>query len=202
MLKNKVYFFLTLIAALSLFYSCTVVKKYPKNNAFHFENNIKIEGELPKEKRLAIKSELFTQLEDSVSIKKASKIPWPSFPWIIPVSVIEQPAAFNSEKLEASVRNMKNLMTSLGYRRSDIKADTVIKLKKDQKRVYTEFTVVPGPAFRIDSISIDFPTKELQMLAAASSAKSFIRKGTIFDYGTLDQELSRLTEIFQNNGYY
>ncbi len=185
-----------------LLYSCTVVKKYPKNNAFHFENNIKIEGELSKERKAEIKSDLLSQLEDSIAIKKASKIPWPSFPWIIPVSVIEQPAAFNNIKLEASLKNMKNLMSSLGYRRSDINADTIVKIKKEQKRVYTEFTVTPGPSFILDSISIDFPTKELQTLAGLSTQKSVLKRGSVFNYGSLDQEISRLTEVFQNNGYY
>ena len=57
--------------------SCTVVKKAPQA-AFHFENNIKFDGSITKDQEIELKNNLLTQIEDSVQIRVASKIPWPS----------------------------------------------------------------------------------------------------------------------------
>lgn len=116
--------------------SCTVVRQYPENRPFHFENNIKIEANLSRDEKADIKSRLLAQIDDSAQIRVASKIPWPSFPFFIPVSVMENPTIFTETPLKQSVFNMRNLMSSIGFRRTEIRFDTTVIVKKNNKGRY------------------------------------------------------------------
>ena len=90
-----------------LLIGCTVVKHYPKDKPFFFENNIKINGSLSKQQKTDARARLFSQIEDSAQIRVASKIPWPAFPWVIPVSVMTNPTTFNKQDVIQSAQNMK-----------------------------------------------------------------------------------------------
>ena len=181
--------------------SCTVVRKYPKNTPFHFENSIKIDGEDNKEMLSAIKSNLLAQIEDSAQIRVASKIPWPSFPWFIPSSVIEFPTAYNKYPVEQSILNMKNMLSSMGYRRSEIRFDTSVQVKKNQQRVFVTFKVNTGPLYRIDTVIYRFSDTLLQAIAIAAEQKSILKKNSAFSYDRIDQEINRMTDLYQNYGY-
>ena len=181
--------------------SCTVVRKYPKDTPFHFENNIKIVGEENKEKLSFIKSNLFTQIEDSAQIRVASKIPWPSFPWFIPSSVMEYPTVYNSQPIEQSIVNMRNMLSSLGYRKSEIRYDTAVQVKKEQQRVKVNFLINTGPLYKIDTVIYLFSDSVLQKIVSASATKSLLSEHAPFSYEIIDQEINRITDLYQNNGY-
>ena len=195
------YPFLSTVLLTLLALSCTVVKKAP-SSAFHFENNIKFDGSLTKDQETEFKNILITQIEDSVQIRVASKIPWPSFPFIIPVKVIEKPSVYNKPAVDQTVLNMKNLMSSIGYRKASIQYDTSSVMFKTQLRVKTIFTVKPGPRYLIDTLLYSFKDSTLQSLASGKSEKSMPLKGSPFDFNLIDGEINRLTDIFQNNGFY
>ena len=196
------HYFITVLAVLVLTgTSCTVVRKYPENRPFHFENNIKIEANLSRDEKADIKTRLLAQIDDSAQIRVASKIPWPSFPFFIPVSVMENPTIFSDAPLKQSVFNMKNLMSSMGFRRTEIRFDTTVIYKKKQQRTISNFTVVPGPRYTFDTVVYAFPDSTLQAIAVESAKTALLKKGSAFDYGAIDQEISRLTDIFQNQGY-
>ena len=192
--------FLLLILLLSVV-SCTVVRKYPKDTPFHFENNIKIFGEDNKEVLPIIKTNLFAQIEDSAQIRVASKIPWPSFPWVIPSSVMEYPTVFNKEPLQQSIINMKNMLSSMGYRKSEIQYDTTIRIKKNQQRVIVNFKVNTGPLYSIDTVIYAFADSLLQNIATNNAQNSVLKKSSAFSYDRIDQEINRITDLYQNNGY-
>jgi len=181
--------------------SCTVVKKAP-NLPFHFENNIKIDGNLTKDQKNELENSLFTQIEDSAQIRVASKIPWPSFPFIVPVEVMEKPTTFKKEALQQSVVNMQNLMSSMGYRKAAISFDTTLFTKKKQQRITTNFHVDPGNRFYIDTVIYSFKDSALQSLARLQSVNALPTKGAAFDYNLIDAEINRLTDVFQNNGFF
>jgi outer membrane protein assembly factor BamA len=178
-----------------------VVRKYPKDTPFHFENNIKIIGEDNKEVLPTIKSNLLAQIEDSAQIRVASKIPWPSFPWFIPSSVMEYPTVFNNEPIVQSMTNMRNMLSSMGYRKSQITYDTTVHVKKTQQRVTVNFKINTGPLYKIDTTIYLFQDSLLQSIALISSSKSILKKNTPFSYERIDQEINRMTELYQNNGY-
>ena len=181
--------------------SCTVVRKYPKDTPFHFENNINIVGENNKESLSQIKANLFAQIEDSAQIRVASKIPWPTFPWVIPSSVMEYPTVYNKAPIEQSIVNMKNMLSSMGYRKSDIQYDTTVRKKKTQQRVKVNFNVNTGPLYKIDTVIYFFTDSLLQHIVTTSAPNSLLKKNTAFSYDRIDQEINRITDLYQNNGY-
>lgn len=182
--------------------SCTVVRNYPSEKPYFFENTINIIGEENKSVRANIKALLTEQVDDSAKIRTASKIPWPNFPWFIPSPIMEQPVEFKKSYLNQSAINMRNLMASLGYRKNSISFDTIHLLKKDQLRVLTQFAILTGPLYTIDTVLYQFNDDALNEIAKAAAGKAYIKKGTGLDYRLVDAEISRLTDLFQNNGYF
>ena len=192
----------TILTLLSLIMtSCTIVKKAPLNTPYFFENKLKIVGINDKKTAKELTLKLNEQIEDSAKINKASKIPWPSFPWIIPVPVIESPYRFNETPIKQSVLNMQYLLASLGYRRSFIQFDTSNKFFKEQVRTTVKYQIQPGAATLIDTVIYAFENTTFDSLIRNSIDKSEIQNEKKLNYGLIDQEIGRLTEIFQNNGF-
>jgi hypothetical protein len=174
---------------------------WTKKNLKETVNNIKIEANLSRDEKADLKNRLLSQIDDSAQIRVASKIPWPSFPFFIPVSVMENPTIFTEAPLKQSVFNMKNLMSSIGFRRAEISFDTTVLNKKKQQRTISNFSVVAGPRYTFDTVVYVFADSTLQAIASESANTALLKKGTAFDYGAIDQEISRLTDVFQNHGY-
>jgi outer membrane protein insertion porin family len=122
------YFLFALGLCLSVISSCTVVKKYPANTPFIFENTVNIKGDVAKDKKADLRSELEKQIEDSAAVFANSKLPWPKAPWVIPVPVIQNPSVFDSVHVIQSTINMKNLMISKGYRTAFVSYDSSMSI--------------------------------------------------------------------------
>jgi len=182
--------------------SCTIVRKAPEKKPFHFENSIKFDGTLSKNEQTMLRQGLTSQMEDSIQIKVASKIPWPSFPWIIPVGIMDNPNSYNETALKKSSLNMSNYMSSMGYRRNKIRYDTLSQIKKDQLRIKTVFTVQTGPLFLVDSIDYNFPDGMKSLAIKENTRDVYLKNLSPFSYAAIDGEISRLTDVFQNNGFY
>ena len=202
MFRTVKYFFYTFLLLSLAITSCTVVRKYPKDTPFHFENNINIIGEINKEEKSVLKTRLFSQIEDSVQIRTASKIPWPSFPWFIPSTVMENPTVYNAKPIFQTMLNMKNMLSSIGYRKSNISFDTTLKIKKNQQRIGVRFNVIIGPQYKIDTVIYAFQDSLLQRIVLGSVVASNLKTKSPFSYEIIDQEISRITDLYQNNGYY
>lgn len=200
-MKQPFFHFLILFIAISAIFSCTVVKKYKPGEPFIYENTIKIKGNIKKEKETEIKENLAKQIEDSVLVNEVSKLPWPKFPWIIPVPVIDKPLRYDSAAIQKSVRNMKYLMSSLGFRSSEITVDSSLKIRKKQHRIKVKYTIEAGRLFLIDSIAYNFGDSLLQTLAMVTREESLLKKGDPFEVNMIDNELARLVNVFQNNGF-
>ena len=200
-MKQPFLFFLILLLLTGMF-SCTVVKRYQPEVPFVFENKVKLTGVADKAKAGEIKAKLEQQIEDSVMVNDVSKLPWPKFPWFIPVPVIDKPLRYDSSAIRKSTVNMTYLMSSMGYRNSIVKVDSVLVKKKKQQRVKVTYRVEAGRLFRIDSVAYILGDSVLQALTFFSRNESLLRKGDPFEEGAIDQELSRLIGVFQNNGYY
>ncbi len=200
--KNILHLPTAVLLLTFILFGCTVIKHYPKDKPFFFENNIKINGSIGKQEKIDIKTRLLTQVEDSAQIKVASKIPWPTFPWVIPSKVMDSPTVYNKLQVLQSAQNMTNSMSSIGFRRSSILIETDTIIKKKQQRVRTNYIVEVGPRYRIDSVVYEFNDSALNTIVQGAKNKSIIVKGGAFDYFTVDQEINRLIELFQNNGYY
>jgi outer membrane protein insertion porin family len=187
---------------LSVISSCTIVKKYPKNTPFIFENTVNIRGDVERDRKADLRSELEKQIEDSAAVFANSKLPWPKAPWVIPVPVIENPSAFDSVHVLQSTINMKNLMISKGYRTAFVGYDSSISFKKDQHRVKVKYNVVAGKLYRIDSVGYNLRDSNLVSILQEHNKNPRLKKGEPFDYSSVDQELNNMVNIFRNHGYF
>lgn len=203
-LRSKYFtFFLILLQGLLIFSieSCTVVRNYPKERPFIFENTLNLQS-ISKEDRSDLKIELEDQIEDSAKVAVASQLPWPKAPWIIPVPVIDKPNIYDSAKVLQSAVNMQNLMISKGYRSARVAVDSSLEIKKDQQRVKIRYGIVAGPLYKIDSISYRLADTSLTNILVKEKNNSFLKKGDPFHYSLIDQELNRMVTIFRTSGYY
>ena len=196
------YLLFTLGLCLSVISSCTVVKKYPKNTPFIFENTVNINGEIAKDMKADLKSELEKQIEDSAAVFANSKIPWPKAPWIIPVPVIQKPSVFDSVDVIQSTVNMRNLMVSKGYRTASVTYDSSLKTVKDQQRVKVVYKVEAGKLYRIDSVAYNLNDTGLLSILREHNKDPKLKKGEPFNYITVDEELNNMVNIFRTHGYY
>lgn len=183
------------------FFSCTVVRNYPKNQPFIFENKVNLQS-ISKEQKSDLKQALLDQIEDSARVYEASRIPWPKAPWIIPVPVIDKPMRYDSFPVMQSANNMRNLMLTKGYRSASIVADSSITIKKDQQRIHIYYTVNAGPVYRLDSIDYKLADSNLNRILQDERKNALLKKGEPFRYDIIDQELSRMVNLFRSKGYY
>jgi outer membrane protein assembly factor BamA len=200
-MMQRPYRFIILIIAFSAAFSCTVVKKYNPDEAFIFENSIKIQGNIDKDQKADLKSRLERQIEDSARVFDVSTIPWPKFPWIIPVPVIKNPTRLDTLAIVQSSLNMRNLMTSIGYRDSRVTADTSLSRHKKEQRIKVSYSIDPGRLFILDTINYKMNDSALQELVMKNLSKSHLHKGDPFTYSAVDQELNQIAELMQVNGY-
>lgn len=182
-------------------WSCTIVRNYRPDQPFVYENTIKVNGISDKEKRTEALTRLQEQIEDSVRVVKVSKLPWPRFPWFIPLPLMEFPRKYDSAAVKESTRNMFNLLGSMGYRNATIRVDTSLKLIKSQQRIRVTYRIDAGRLFEIDSLAYTLSDSNLQRLALEILPETSIKKGTPFEYGAIDRELNRIVAHFNNHGY-
>ena len=204
-LNNNFLTFLTFLGfTCFIFSSCTIIKHYSPNRPFIFKNTIKFIGSntFEKGKSSFLQNELLQQIEDSVAVKPINELPWPKFPFIIPVSVLNKPSSFSEEMVIQSQNNMLNLLHSNGFLSSSIYFDSSSSIYKDQQRINVNYNILLGKLFHIDTIAYELPDSNLQKIAIENQNEAFIKKGAPFYYSTIDQELNRLVTIFKNKGYY
>ena len=197
--KNKYHYFLIVIAASALFFSCTV-RNYPVNKPFVYETNINIEGEYSTEDRKVLKSQLQQQLHDSVKVRWQRKF--------LVTKVLDNPPVYDSINVAKTREFMSALMNSIGYYRDSIIFNDTIIQKNGQQRAILNFTVIPGKQVTLDSIwynvrDSDYITRTdtLQKITIASLDDKMISKGDPFSKPLISAELDRLSDVYRNNGY-
>ena len=116
-----------------------------------------------------------------------------------------KPPVFDSTSAEQSLLFMKALLNKVGYLRSSVTYDTTMVIKAEtnppQLRTTVNFNVTPKQLFTIDSISHVINNNELQALTDVSKSKSNLKKGNPFAQQLISEELSRLVELYRENGY-
>lgn len=183
-------FFLSLMLS-----SCIVPKKYQKDKPFITKNTIEVKGgKFTKDELIALKSRLNAQLEDSAKINVVDH-------YFIR-HVYTSPPAFDTAYAGRSARNMNASMFHLGYYRASTsyKADTV--RVNNQQRVHVQYIVEPGKPTLIDTMSYRLKRPDLQELTMEHSDESLLEEGKPVTKAAVLGEISRLVDIYRNNGYY
>ena len=193
--------FITVASFVLLLVSCGVVPKdYPHDKPFVYETNINLEGNFSKDEKDRLVSELKNQLDDSMRVRTVYKFFYKG----INRSVLVRPPVFDSASADRSMLFMKSLLNKLGYLRDSISYDTaviVVDADPPQLRTTVTFNVVPNQLFRIDSVSHVINNNDLQALTDATKKRSVLKKGEPFAQHLISDELTRLVELYRENGY-
>lgn len=200
MSARKSFFFYNTIKAflagifILLLASCGVVpKNYPRLKPFVYEYKINLEGNFSNEERNDLKEKLENQLDDSIHARTIPQLYR---------QLLKKPPVYDASNADRSVNFMKALLNSLGYFHSSIKYDALVdSTTEDQLRTTVTFNVNPGKQVLLDSISYNIKQPQLQQLAVSSLGKALIKKGDPFAKVNISNELSRLVDLYRNNGY-
>ncbi len=187
---------LYLLLLVLIFAQCTVPRKYQIDKPFLYKNTIELNGgDFTSDERTLLKQRLNNQLDDSSRLRTKDIFFF--------LHYIMHPPVYDSSSSGISARNMEYVMQQQGYfsATTSYKADTIQKGK--QKRVNVTYTITAGKPTRIDTVGYRFHDKpELQQLVNQNSGKSILRRNDPISRSTAIGEMSRLVELFRNNGYY
>ncbi len=101
-------------------------------------------------------------------------------------------------KLRASVA--QSTLQAHGYLRGNVESTIVPSKKPKKQRI--GYDVDMGHLFRLDSVAyVNFPATT-DSIMETTAADRLLQRGTPFDVGTLDEERTRLSNLFRNNGYF
>jgi outer membrane protein assembly factor BamA len=192
---------LVVLAALSFFSSCTVVKDYPLNRPFVYETNVHIEGKYSTEEKKTLQTQLEQQMHDSIRVRKQRKFLF----WLY----LQHPPVYDSAKAAQSKIYMNALLNSMGYYRDSIRFDDTVKVVDGQQRAHIDFTVIPGKLIRLDSVWYDLldsvayspAIDTLQKLTLAATPDQLVKKGDPFSKSLILAERDRLSDVYRNNGF-
>lgn len=106
---------------------------------------------------------------------------------------------YNSETVEASVRNIDNHLRFLGYYNSSIEPS--VKFGKDKARV--TYLVNPKGRLTVDSVFFNVPSDSAFLADfLADTAGISVRKGDFLSESSLSAESDRSASYLRNKGYY
>ena len=194
--KNSHLLFLPVILVF-LFSSCTlftVVKNEPPNHQpYIFETKVTLNDDgLKKAEKIRLEAGLYGQLDDSLAARKLDKVLW---------EVLKKPQALDTALISKSAEFMNNYLSAEGYFHDSINYTTTFKNVGAHQRAYILFNVWAGKITTIDSISYTFQNDSLQRLADKNKANAEIKKGSPFAQTPISSELTRLEDLYKNNGY-
>jgi outer membrane protein assembly factor BamA len=196
-------FFLTLSSLCFAIFleSCTVVKNYPKNKPFVYQNKVRVEGNISKDEKKRLTEELNNYWDDSM---KANWVQQFGF-----IYKIKNPPIFDSNNILQSRAFMNAYLNSQGYYRSTYKSYYRINTVKHQIRATVGYNISIGKIIRIDTVaykmydSTQQPVdSSLQKLTLEQAKNSIIKKGQPYTKESVNNELDRLTSWYHQKGYF
>jgi len=111
----------------------------------------------------------------------------------------EPPVILDKKKAEKSKERLSGFYYDNGYLKNTVsfKIDSV-----GNKRGKVTYTVTTGNPYKIDSLSREIETPEIDSLYQTEAKKSLIKPGEQYLYSNFDNERKRITKHFRNNGVY
>ncbi len=187
-----------------LFAACTVVKNYPVNKPFVYENKIVLTGDVPKDEKKRLALDLVNYWDDSLKVLTVNKIGRNGIS--IYNQVIDKPPVYDTAAMTRSLLYMSSYLNSQGYYNFNIKPDSLIidSVKhKPQIRAKVQVLVNVNKNLSIDSVSFDsIINPVLREIALQNQKESFLQKNKPFSNTLVSNELDRLVNLFHKNGYY
>ena len=189
---HKIHVVFLLVLMLS---SCIIPRKYQKGRPFVTRNRIEVTGgKFTKDERTALKQRLGAQLDDSSMVREVTKFFFFHY--------FTHPAAYDSASAGQSARNMQASMLHLGYYKAKaiFKADTLFSSRPPHVEV--TYSVETEKPTLIDTVSYFMQKQDIQQLTLQNLDKSLLIRGTPVTKSAIQAEVSRLVDLYRNNGYY
>jgi outer membrane protein insertion porin family len=184
---------LLLSLLLAMFSSCTTVRNAPAA-PFVFDNKITLKGNITKDEKNRLTTELDNYWDDSAKARKVTQFG-------VSHRIIDPPV-FDSANINRSINFMNSYLNSQGYYYAQFSDSVKVDSVKDEKRVKLHMIIDAGKNITIDSVSYNLGDTSLQRLTAEQGKKTFLKKGSPYNKEVINSELDRLVSIYRQNGYY
>ena len=110
------------------------------------------------------------------------------------------PVTLTSVNPRIRARVAQNTLHNYGYFRGTAAFDTIPQ--KHPRKAKVSYEIHPGPLFHLDSIAyLGFPL-QADSIIRATSRQTALHPGAPFSVVDLDEERTRLSKAFRNNGFY
>lgn len=172
----------------------TWVRNYPANTPFVYANKINLSGNLPKDEKKRLLTELINYWDDSLKVPKQQEFGI--------IYKIKSPPIFDSTNILRSINFMNAYLNSQGYYYALLKSSYFIDTLKDQIRSHITLQIDPGKNLSIDTVTYNLTDSTLQKITHASLKNALIEKGKPYSKQIISKELDRLVSLFRKNGFY
>lgn len=198
--------FLFLLAVCTLNISCseqrrTVVKNFPIDTPFVYNNKLAIKGNLSKDEKKRLLTALENYWDDSLQAKRVQQFLF--------FYKLKDPPIYDTTNISRTVTFMNGYLNSQGYyyaRYSDSSYVTEYRRlhgnRTTQKQTTVEITIEPGKNMQVDSLYYNLTDTNLQRLALSKSKESPLKKGSSYSKEAVASELDHLVTLYRQNGYY
>jgi outer membrane protein assembly factor BamA len=112
----------------------------------------------------------------------------------------EPPEIYDESLVAASENRLKQYLGNHGFFRATV--ETEVKLKERKQKVNLKHIVHTGERYKVHEMKYHIEDSALKALFYNDSVRSFIRKGTPFDFNLLEKQRANIVNLYKNNGYY
>ncbi|WP_175550018.1 translocation and assembly module lipoprotein TamL [Mariniphaga anaerophila] len=194
---------LTVVALAAFLFSCSPVKFVPEDR--YLLNKVEVEVDNStinkEEAKLQIRqkenykilgfAKFYLWMYNLSSKKKANS-------WLKKIG--EPPEVFDESLVGASEARLKQYLGNKGFFRANVNTDVMVN--ENRRKANVRYKVETGEQYKIRKVNYHISDSTLKVLFFNDSAKAFIRPGTPFDFSLLEQQRSKIVNLFKNEGYY
>ena len=176
-------------------FACSTIKDYPINKPFIFNTNVSVNGNISKDEKKRLTSDLENYWDDSLKVPKLQKaVFWYS---------IKQPPVFDSVNISRSIKFMNSYLNSQGYYYADFR-DSILKYDTvhHQIRATVYMKVDIGKNIKIDSVGFVMLDSNMQRLALQEKNNSLLKTGDPYTKQIISNELDRMVSMYRQKGYF
>jgi outer membrane protein assembly factor BamA len=112
----------------------------------------------------------------------------------------EKPVIYEETLTQRSNQQMAQYFRNRGYH--DVRIENQIEKDEKKRKIDIKYVVQPGEPYIIRNIDYHLNDPALREIFFKDTSSLIVRPGRLFDYAKIDEERTRLTILFRNNGYY
>ena len=123
----------------------TWVRNYPLTKAFVYDNKVTLKGNLTKDEKIRLTTDLDNYWDDSLKVRRIQQFGV--------IYKIKNPPVFDSANIARSINSMNAYLNSQGYYYANFADSLRIDTVKEQIRASIAMTIAVGKNISIDSVS-------------------------------------------------